>query len=71
MHEPHAGYLAWLDLSALNLGDDPARVLVSRAKVALSSGPDFGSPGRGHARMNLACAPETVTEAVDRIAAAV
>lgn len=71
MCAPDASYLAWLDFTGLGLGDDPARVLVSRAKVALSSGPDFGSPGRGHARMNLACAPETVIEAVDRIAAAV
>ncbi|NDH48623.1 MAG: aminotransferase class I/II-fold pyridoxal phosphate-dependent enzyme, partial [Acidimicrobiia bacterium] len=31
---PDFGYLAWLDLSALNLGDDPAKTLLERGKVA-------------------------------------
>ena len=65
---PAAGYLAWLDMSALGWGDDPAEHVLHAARVALSSGPTFGSPGRGHARMNLACSPETITEAVSRIA---
>jgi cystathionine beta-lyase len=39
--------------------------------VALSSGPAFGKEGAGYARMNLACAPETITEAVARLARAV
>lgn len=67
MYRPQASYLAWLDLRALDLGDDPAAVIVKRARVALSPGSDFGPQGAGHARMNLACAPETVIEAIDRI----
>ncbi len=67
--KPDAGYLAWLDFRGTNLGDDPARVLIDEGRVALNSGLPFGEPGRGFARINLACNPETVVEAVQRIAA--
>ena len=43
---PRAGYLAWLDLRALELGDDPSEALLERGRVALSPGPSFGPPGR-------------------------
>jgi len=69
VRRPAASYLAWIDLSALGWGDDPAEYVLERARVALSNGPDFGREGRGFARMNLACAPELVVEAVDRMAA--
>jgi len=66
---PQATYLAWLDLSALGWGDDPATVALERARVALANGPMFGADaGRGHARLNLACSPEVLAEAVTRIA---
>ncbi|WP_223691524.1 MalY/PatB family protein [Leifsonia poae] len=68
--QPDAGYLVWLDLRALELGDDPAAELLDRARVALNSGPTFGPGGRGFARMNIACDPATISEAVRRIAAA-
>jgi cystathionine beta-lyase len=68
LRRPDASYLAWLDLSALAWGDDPAQFALSRAKVALSNGPSFGRQGIGHARMNLACAPDTIIEAVTRLA---
>ena len=67
---PGASYLAWLDLSALGWGDDPAARVLADARVALTSGPDFGRQGAGFARLNLACSPEVLTEAVDRIARA-
>lgn len=67
---PGASYLAWLDLSARGWGDDPAARILSDARVALVSGPDFGRQGAGFARLNLACSPEVLTEAVDRIARA-
>ncbi len=66
---PDAGYLAWLDFRGTGLGDDPARVLIDHGRVALNSGLAFGEPGRGFARINLACNPSTVVEAVRRIAA--
>jgi cystathionine beta-lyase len=66
---PEATFLAWLDLSNLGLGDDPA-VEFLRHGVALSRGPDFGPPGRGHARLNFATSPEVLAEAVRRMALA-
>ena len=69
LRRPSASYLAWIDLSALGWGDDPASVLLERARLALSNGPAFGREGRGFVRLNLACAPELVVEAVDRMAA--
>lgn len=67
--KPQASYVAWVDLTALGWGDDPAAMLLERARLALSNGPAFGREGRGHVRINLACAPELVVEAVDRMAA--
>lgn len=66
---PQATYLAWLDFTALGWGEDPAAHILEHAKVALSNGPPFGTQGNGFARLNLACAPDTLTEAVTRIAA--
>lgn len=67
---PHAGYLGWLDFRDLGLGLDPADRVLHEARVALNSGPAFGAAGRGHARINLACQPAVLEEAVDRMAAA-
>ncbi|MGW4681462.1 MalY/PatB family protein [Micromonospora taraxaci] len=66
-----ATYLAWLDCRALGLGDDPASVFLDRGRVALNPGTAFGTGGEGHVRLNLATAPELITEAVRRMAAAV
>jgi cysteine-S-conjugate beta-lyase len=66
---PQATYLAWLDLSPLGWGDDPAAYALKHAKVALASGLGFGATvGRGHARLNFACTPEVLDEAVTRLA---
>jgi cystathionine beta-lyase len=67
---PQASYLAWLDLRAHQLGPDPAAVLLERGRVALVAGPDFGSPGEGFARLNIATSRSLLTEAVDRIVTA-
>jgi cysteine-S-conjugate beta-lyase len=68
---PQASFLAWLDCRALGLGDDPAATFLERGRVALSPGPDFGTQGRGFARLNLGTSPELLAEAVRRMAAAV
>jgi cystathionine beta-lyase len=66
-----ASYLAWLDCRGVpSLGDDPASVFLSRGRVALSSGPEFGPGGAGFARLNVGTRPELVKEAVRRLAAA-
>lgn len=67
---PQGTYLAWLDMRAMGLGDDPAAALLERARVALNPGPTFGRGGQGHVRLNFATRPEILTEAIDRIAAA-
>ncbi|MDQ1128424.1 MalY/PatB family protein [Microbacterium sp. SORGH_AS_0888] len=64
---PDAGYLAWVDLSALGWGDDPATRILREGRVALHHGPRFGPGGEGHVRINVGCAPEVLTEAVRRI----
>jgi cystathionine beta-lyase len=65
---PEATYLAWLDCTALGLGDDPAEAFLERGRVALSSGPTFGEGGAGHVRLNLAASSATLREAVLRMA---
>jgi len=64
---PDAGYLAWVDLSALGWGDDPAVRILREARVALHYGPRFGEEGAGHVRINIGCAPDVLREAVRRI----
>ncbi|MTA34380.1 MAG: aminotransferase class I/II-fold pyridoxal phosphate-dependent enzyme, partial [Actinobacteria bacterium] len=39
---PDFGYLAWLDMSALGLGDDPAARILEKGKVALNGGVLYG-----------------------------
>lgn len=63
-----ATYLAWLDLSAYELGHDPAEWLVEHAKVGLSSGNDFGPGGEGFVRLNTATSPELLDRIIDRMA---
>jgi cystathionine beta-lyase len=66
-----ATYLAWLDCRDLDLGDDPARVLLDRGRVALYPGPKFGDEGRGFARFNFATSRPIIADAVGRMASAV
>jgi cystathionine beta-lyase len=44
---------------------------MSRGKVALNSGLDFGVEGTGHVRLNFATSPEMLTMIVERMAVAV
>ena len=64
-------YLAWLDVSGLGLDDREVKErLLDRAGVWLDDGPRFGRGGEGFQRLNLACPRPTLTEALERIAAA-
>ncbi|HZJ39338.1 MAG TPA: pyridoxal phosphate-dependent aminotransferase, partial [Demequina sp.] len=65
---PEATYLAWLDCTALGLGDDPAAVFLKRGQVALNSGLTFGTGGAGHVRLNFATSGAIMEEAVRRMA---
>ncbi|WP_292836051.1 aminotransferase class I/II-fold pyridoxal phosphate-dependent enzyme [Microbacterium sp.] len=66
---PDAGFLAWLDLSAYGWGADPARTVLTGARVALHHGPEFGSGGAGYARLNFGCSPDVLREAFARMGA--
>jgi len=62
-----ATYLAWLDISALNLADPMAHF--EAHGLGLSDGRDFA--GAGHMRLNFACTRATLAEACRRLTAAV
>ena len=68
---PEATYLAWLDFTALGLGDDPAGALLDTARVALSGGLQFGAAGAGFARLNFATTRTLLDEIIDRLVAAI
>lgn len=65
---PNSSYLAWLDLTALALGEDPAARLIEKAKVALVPGLRFGKEYSQFVRLNFATSPEILREAFTRIA---
>lgn len=68
---PEATYLAWIDCRELGLGDDPAKIFLDLGRVGLTGGLPFGEGGEGHVRFNIATSPAIITEAVERMAAAV
>lgn len=65
-----ATYLAWLDCGPLGL-PDPALHFRRNGKVAFSAGAHFAPSHSSWVRINLACSPELVVEAVTRMAASV
>jgi cystathionine beta-lyase len=66
---PGAGtYLAWVDCSRLGLAD-PATDFRERGRVAFSPGVNFAASHDRWVRINVACSPEVLIEAVDRMAA--
>lgn len=66
---PQATYLTWIDCRPLELDDDPSAHFLADARVALNSGPTFGTGGEGHVRLNIATHPDIITEAVRRMGA--
>lgn len=65
MIPPEATYLAWIDCRALGL-NDPAAFLLNH-KLAVSAGRYFGADG--FIRVNFACPPATLEEAMKRLTA--
>jgi cystathionine beta-lyase len=68
---PQAGYLAWLDCSALGLGEDPAKVFLKKGKVALMRGLDFGRQGACFTRVNMGTSSAILSEIVGRMGKAI
>lgn len=70
VHVPEATYLAWLDCSALELGESPARFFLEHARVALSDGAWFGSGFERCVRLNFGTSQAILGELVERLARA-
>jgi cystathionine beta-lyase len=68
---PEGTYLAWLDCRRLGLDGPAGAFFLDRAGVALVDGPECGSPGAGHVRLNFATPRPVLTTIVERMAAAV
>jgi len=64
---PDATYLAWLDFRSTTIASDPAACLLEEGRVGLSPGPDFGTAGKGFARLNFATHRELLDEIIDRM----
>ncbi|MDO9590224.1 MAG: aminotransferase class I/II-fold pyridoxal phosphate-dependent enzyme, partial [Microcella sp.] len=64
---PEGSYIAWLDVSRLGLGDDPASALRERAGLAVTDGRACGNAGAGHVRVILATPRPIVEQIVDAL----
>ena len=68
---PDFSYLAWLDLSTLNLGQNPGEALLEKGKLALNAGIMFGADSGNFVRLNFATSEEILDEAISRMAGCV
>jgi cystathionine beta-lyase len=64
---PQHSYLAWLDLTALNLGADPGATILEKSKVAFNSGHIYGQQWNQFVRLNFATSPEIISKAITQI----
>lgn len=69
---PDATYLAWIDLSPLNL-DMPRlnKALIERFDVAIMSGEVYGESGQGYLRLNLGCPRSKVEQGLSALIKAI
>jgi cystathionine beta-lyase len=70
MARMEATYLAWLDCRKSGISWKPFDFFLKKAGVALNDGLEFGRGGEGFVRLNFACPQKILTEALDRMAAA-
>ena len=64
---PEGSYIAWLDVRALDLGDDPATALQKRANLSVTDGRACGVVGAGHIRLILATPRPILERIVDAL----
>jgi len=64
---PDCSYLAWLDLSELNLGENPAAHFLEKGKVAFNPGHTYGADYSQFVRLNFGTSPEIITDSIGRI----
>jgi cystathionine beta-lyase len=67
---PDCSYLAWLDVTELGLGEDPAKTIFDQGKLYVNSGILFGPQSANFVRMNFGTSAEIITEGVNRLAKA-
>jgi cystathionine beta-lyase len=70
MAPAEATSLAWLDCTALPVAD-PHAFFLEHARVAFNAGPDFGTGGARHVRLNFGCPPALLEEGIARMQAAI
>jgi cystathionine beta-lyase len=70
-HEPQATYLAWLDLTNLNLEPSPWEFLKRTANIVTTAGWEFGQDYGQFVRLNFATPSAVLEEILSRIAAAI
>lgn len=71
-HRPQASFAVWLDFSALRLSrQDLIKLLVERARLALSEGSTFGAQGEGFMRMNIGVPRSVLALGLNRLRDAV
>ena len=68
---PSCTYLVWIDMSAYDLGENPAKAILEGGKVALTPGYLFGPDCSQFIRLNFATSEEIIAEGIDRIVAAI
>ena len=64
---PDCSYLAWLDVSELNLGENPAAHFLKKGKVAFNAGHTYGTDYSQFVRLNFGTSPEIITDSIGRI----
>ena len=65
--KPDATYLLWVDVTGLGLSTlELKKLMFDEARVAFSEGSIFGTEGRSHIRINLACPRSILLEALER-----
>ena len=64
--KPEGTYLAWIDCRGAHV-EDPYKLFLDKARVALSSGSIFGAGGQGFVRLNFGCPRATLQEALIRM----
>ena len=70
MTRMEATYLAWLDCRDAGINGNPFQFFLKEAKVALNDGAEFGRGGEGFVRLNFACPRKMLSEALERMSAA-
>ena len=68
---PNCSYLAWIDMTAYELGEFPAQTILERGRLALTPGHLFGSDCHQYVRLNFATSQKIITQGIDQIVTAI